>query len=52
VEKLGEVPFREKVRQGSAMMPGFQYTLQPAQIDQIAAFLKTFTPRVQAATSE
>jgi mono/diheme cytochrome c family protein len=52
VEKLGEVAFREKVRQGSAMMPGFQYALQPAQIDQIAAFLKTFTPRPQAATTE
>ncbi len=47
VETLGEAAFREKVRQGSAMMPGFQHTLQPVQIDQIAAFLKTFTPRAQ-----
>lgn len=50
VEKLGEMAFREKVRQGSTMMPGFQYALQPIQIDQIAAFLKTFTPRPQATT--
>jgi mono/diheme cytochrome c family protein len=52
VEKLGDAAFREKVRQGSAMMPGFQYALQPAQIDQIVAFLKTFTPRAQAARTE
>lgn len=52
VQKLGEAAFREKVRQGSAMMPGFQSTLLPAQIDQIAAFLQTFTPRAQAATTE
>jgi mono/diheme cytochrome c family protein len=52
VERLGEMVFREKVRQGSAMMPGFQYTLQPTQIDQIAAFLKTFTPRAQTAATQ
>jgi len=51
IEKLGDAAFRERVRQGSPMMPGFQYTLQPAQIDQIAAFLKTFTPRAQAGDS-
>jgi hypothetical protein len=33
-------------------MPGFQHTLQAAQVDQITAFLKTFTPRTQAATTE
>lgn len=52
MERLGEAAFGEKVRKGSAMMPGFEHTLQPAQIDQVAAFLKTFTPRAQAATSE
>jgi len=52
IERLGEAAFGEKVRKGSAMMPGFEHTLQPAQIDQVAAFLKTFTPRAQAATSE
>lgn len=52
LERLGEAAFGEKVRKGSAMMPGFEHTLQPAQVDQVAAFLKTFTPRAQAATSE
>lgn len=54
VEKLGDAAMQEKVRKGSAMMPGFEHTLQPAQIDQIVAFLKTFTPRAPApgATSE
>ncbi|MBI2187790.1 MAG: cytochrome c [Acidobacteria bacterium] len=47
VEKLGETAIREKVRVGSAMMPGFQHALQQGQIDQIVAFLKTFTPRAQ-----
>jgi mono/diheme cytochrome c family protein len=51
VEKLGETAFREKVRQGSTMMPGFQYALQPTQIDQIGAFLKTFTPRPQTSAT-
>jgi mono/diheme cytochrome c family protein len=49
VEKLGETGIREKVRAGSAMMPGFQYSLQPAQIDQIVAFLRTYTPRAEPA---
>ena len=29
---------------GSARMPGWQYTLEPAEIDQVIAFLKTVTP--------
>ena len=41
VERLGESSILEKVRKGSAMMPGFEYSVQPAQIDQIVAFLKT-----------
>jgi mono/diheme cytochrome c family protein len=52
VEKLGEAAIREKVSRGSPVMPGFEHTLQPLQIDQIAAFLKTFTPRAQAASQE
>ncbi len=49
VERLGDSAIREKVRKGSAMMPGFEYSLEPAQVDQIVAFLKTFTPaRAQA----
>jgi mono/diheme cytochrome c family protein len=52
LERLGDAAFREKVRAGSVMMPGYQHTLQPAQIDQIAAFLKTYTPRAQPAGGE
>ena len=53
VERLGEAAIQEKVKKGSAMMPGFEHTLQPAQIDRITAFLKTFTPpRAQAAAIE
>ncbi|MGH9254096.1 MAG: c-type cytochrome [Vicinamibacterales bacterium] len=54
VEKRGEAFIREKVRKGSPVMPGFEYTLEPAQIDQIVAFLKTFTPspRGQAAAQD
>jgi hypothetical protein len=35
-------------------MPGFEYTLEPARIDDIIAFLKTYTPakREQAGTPE
>ena len=52
MEKLGDAAIHEKVRKGSAMMPGFEHTLQPVQIDQIVAFLKTHTPRAQTATTE
>jgi len=51
-EKLGETAFHEKVRRGSPMMPGFEHTLRPAQIDQLLAFLKTFTPGAQAVGPE
>ena len=44
VAKLGEAPMREKVRKGSTMMPGFEYTLESARIDEIVAFLKTYRP--------
>ena len=47
VEKLGDAFIREKVTKGSQAMPGFKDSLEPAQIDQITAFLKTFTPRAQ-----
>jgi len=46
VEKRGEVFLREKVRTGTpGVMPGFEFSLEPAQIDQIIAFLKTYAPR-------
>jgi mono/diheme cytochrome c family protein len=44
VERLGDAAIREKVTKGSPNMPGFEHTLPPARIDQIIAFLKTFTP--------
>jgi len=44
VERLGDSFIREKARKGSLMMPGFEYSLEPAQIDQIVAFLKTVAP--------
>jgi hypothetical protein len=34
------------------MMPGYAYSLEPAQIDQIIAFLKTVTPRDQTAARD
>ena len=29
---------------GSARMPGWQYTLEPGQVAQVIAYLKTVTP--------
>ena len=52
VERLGEPAIREKVRKGSSMMPGFEYSVQAAQIDQIVAFLKTVVPRGQPAAQD
>ena len=45
VERLGEPAIHDKVVKGSMLMPGFEFTLEPVQIDQIVAFLKTYTPR-------
>jgi mono/diheme cytochrome c family protein len=47
VERRGESFIREKARKGSMTMPGFEYTLEPVQIDQIIAFLKTAPVRDQ-----
>ena len=44
VESRGEAFVRDKVNKGSTLMPGFQYTLQAGQIDDIIAFLKTYSP--------
>lgn len=44
VESRGEAFIRDKVNKGSMLMPGFQYTLNAGQIDDIIAFLKTYTP--------
>ena len=47
VERRGDPFIREKARKGSMMMPGFEYSLEPVQIDQIIAFLKTAPVRDQ-----
>ena len=39
-----EVGARQMIETGSRRMPGFQYALRPAQIDQIVVYLKTVTP--------
>ena len=54
VTKLGDNSVREKIRKGSTAMPGFEYTLEAARIDDIIAFLKTYTParREQAGPPE
>ena len=44
VESRGETFIRDKVKNGSTLMPGFQYTLEPNQIDDVIAFLKTYSP--------
>jgi mono/diheme cytochrome c family protein len=37
-----EVRVAEVVRRGTGRMPGFQYGLEPKEIDAIVAYLKTF----------
>ena len=44
VRSLGEDTVRSQIMMGSARMPGWQYTLDPAEIDQVIAFLKIVTP--------
>ena len=51
VERRGDSFIREKATKGSMMMPGFEYSLQPVQIDQIIAFLKTAPIRDQTAVT-
>jgi mono/diheme cytochrome c family protein len=41
VADRGDEAIRAQIMQGSAKMPGFQYTLSPAEIDQIVSYLKT-----------
>ena len=43
VAKRGEAEVRMAIMNGSARMPGFKYGLEPADIDEIIAFLKTVT---------
>jgi Cytochrome C oxidase, cbb3-type, subunit III len=51
VESRGDAFIRDKVKKGSTLMPGFEYTLQPAQIDDIIAFLKTYVPPARSPAS-
>ena len=44
VDNRGEAFIRDKVMKGSMLMPGFQFTLEARQIDDIIAFLKTYMP--------
>jgi mono/diheme cytochrome c family protein len=48
VERRGDSFIRERARKGSMTMPGFEYSLEPVQIDQIIAFLKTAPLRDQS----
>jgi mono/diheme cytochrome c family protein len=41
VADRGEDVIRRQIAQGSARMPGYQYTLSPAEIDEIVSYLKT-----------
>jgi mono/diheme cytochrome c family protein len=43
VVKRGDAEIRKSIMNGSARMPGFQYGLEPGDIDEIIAFLKTVT---------
>jgi mono/diheme cytochrome c family protein len=51
VETRGDAFIRDKVKNGSTLMPGFQYTLQPEQIDEIIAFLRTYSPPARSAAA-
>ena len=44
VRSLGDDTVRSQIMMGSARMPGWQYTLEPAEVGQVIAFLKTVTP--------
>jgi cytochrome c5 len=41
IASRGDEAEREQIMRGSPRMPGFQYTLSPAEIDQIIGYLKT-----------
>lgn len=41
VADRGEDAVRRQITQGSARMPGYQYTLSPAEISEIVNYLKT-----------
>jgi mono/diheme cytochrome c family protein len=51
LDKSGEAAVRRIIAAGSPGMPGFQYALQPSQIDQIIAFLKKVGPEQKPKTA-
>lgn len=44
VKARGEDRIRQQIVTGSRRMPGWRYTLEPAQIEDIVAYVKTVTP--------
>jgi mono/diheme cytochrome c family protein len=44
VQARSEAKIRDKIANGSPLMPAFQYGLTAAQIDQVIAFLKSVSP--------
>ena len=47
VQTLGPEALRAIVASGTERMPGFRYTLQPAQVDMLIEFLKTVGPETK-----
>jgi mono/diheme cytochrome c family protein len=41
VAARGDAAIREQIMNGSARMPGWQYTLSPAEVEEIIGYLKT-----------
>jgi len=44
VKSRGEARVRDQITKGSRRMPGWQYTFDAPQINQLIAYLKTVTP--------
>ena len=53
IKRTGEQATRDKIMNGSRRMPGWKYTFELEQVDQIIAYIKTATPdqREKRATS-
>ena len=52
VQTLGEAAVRAIVSAGTERMPGFQYALQPRQVDDLLAFLKTVSSDTKPTPSQ
>jgi len=50
IASLGDPAVRKKILEGSARMPGFQYGLKPAEVDDVIAYLKSITKESVAVT--